>query len=160
MTLEQKFDALAAYVLADSPEQKEATRKALNAIMHSTATPAITGTADIEDVIHQFLMEIGAKPALIGYKMVVWAIQKAIENPELIDSLYHGFYPLIALKFDTTPSRAERAIRHVIEEIWSIGNPVTLTNYFGFSITSNSGKPTNGNFLARSAIIVRSRLKK
>lgn len=160
MTLEQKFNALAAYVLAEGEEQKKITRKALNAAVRSTMAHAISGTTDIEDVIHQYLMEIGAKPALVGYKMVVYAIQKVIEKPELIDSIFYGFYPLIAKEFDTTPSRAERAIRHLIEEAWKMGDPETLNNYFGYSINSNSGKPTNGNFLARSAIIVRSRLKK
>ena len=112
MTLEQKFNSLAAYVLAEGDEQKEITRKALNAAMRE---PEIIGTTDIEDVIHQYLMEMAANPALMGYKYVVYGIQLVIENPSLIDNITCGLYPLIARKFDTSPTRAERAIRHSIE---------------------------------------------
>lgn len=157
MTLEQKFNSLAAYVLAEGDEQKEITRKALNAAMRE---PEIIGTTDIEDVIHQYLMEMAANPALMGYKYVVYGIQLVIENPSLIDNITCGLYPLIARKFDTSPTRAERAIRHSIEYMWENGDLDTLISYFGYTAKSESGKPTNSNFMARSALIVKSRLKK
>ena len=157
MTLEQKFNSLAAYVLAEGDEQKEITRKALNAAMRE---PEIIGTTGIEDVIHQYLMEMAANPALMGYKYVVYGIQLVIENPSLIDNITCGLYPLIARKFDTSPTRAERAIRHSIECMWENGDLDTLISYFGYTTKSESGKPTNSNFMARSALIVKSRLKK
>ena len=155
MTMEQKFNALAAYVLAEGEEQKETTRKALNAVMR---VPVITGTTEIEDLIHQFLMEIGADPALMGYKFVVYGIQQIIENEYLIDNITYGFYPMVAAKFDTSAARVERAIRHLIERIWENGHTESLQNY-GFSVRLSSDKPTNSSFMARAALVVRSRMK-
>lgn len=157
MTMEQKFNALATYVLADNPVQKEVARKILSSAMQEPTTDS-NATTDIEDVIHNYLMELGADPSLLGYKYVVFGIQSIVERPNLIDNLSYGFYPLIAAKFDTTPARAERAIRHVIETIWETGKMNALQN-FGYTIKVMSYKPTNGNFMARSALIVRSRLK-
>ena len=157
MTLEQKFNSLAAYVLAEGDEQKEITRKALNAAMRE---PEIIGTTDIEDIIHQYLMEMAANPALMGYKYVVYGIQQVIKNPSLIDSITYDLYPMIARKFDTSPARVERAIRHSIEYMWENGDLDTLISYFGYTAKSETGKPANSKFMARSALVVKSRLKK
>ena len=160
MTMEQKFNALAAYVLAEGDEQKEITRKALNAAMREPEIIGTTDIEDIEDIIHQYLMEMAANPALMGYKYVVYGIQQVMNNPSLIDNITSGLYPVIARKFDTSPARVERAIRHSIEYMWENGDLDTLISYFGYTAKSESGKPTNSNFMARIALIVKSRLKK
>ena len=157
MTMEQKFNALAAYVLAEDPVEKETAKKALAAAMKTTS--GIVLMQDDEAVVHEYLMEIGADPSLMGYKYVVYGIMQAALNPNFIDNLTYGFYPMIAVQFDTTASRAERSIRHVIETLWERGDPEKLIEYFGYSVSSKTGKPTNGHFIARSVIIVKSRLK-
>ena len=43
-------------------------------------------------------------------------------------------YPGIAERFNTTPSRVERAIRHAIEVAWSRGRIETINKYFGYTI--------------------------
>ena len=60
-------------------------------------------------------------------------------------------YPEIAKFFKTTPSRVERAIRHAIEVAWDRGNIEILNSYFGYTIDSNKGKPTNSEFIAMIA---------
>ena len=57
-------------------------------------------------------------------------------------------YPDIARKYQTTPSRVERAIRHAIEVAWNRGNTETLNNMFGYTINTGKGKPTNSEFIA------------
>ena len=60
-------------------------------------------------------------------------------------------YPTVAKKFSTTASRVERAIRHAIEVAWDRGDLDTLQKYFGFTVNSTKGKPTNSEFIAMIA---------
>lgn len=45
----------------------------------------------------------------------------------------------------------ERAIRHAIEVAWDRGNVEVLEQYFGYTINSSRGKPTNSEFIAMIA---------
>lgn len=161
MTMEQKFNALAAYVLAEGEEQKETTRKALAAVMKTENNHVSSNDSRTEDAIHQFLMDLGAQPHLLGYKYAAYGIFLAVNRPEVIDNITGtgGFYHTVAAKFGTTASRVERAIRHLIEMIWLNGNPDNLISYFGLSIKNDKGKPTNAHFISRCALVIRSRLR-
>ena len=57
-------------------------------------------------------------------------------------------YPTVARMYETTPSRVERAIRHAIEIAWDRGDVDTLNSYFGYTIHTSRGKPTNSEFVA------------
>lgn len=157
MTMEQKFNALAAYVLAVDPAAKEAAKKALTAAMRPVT--ATEPSYDDEMAVHQYLLELGAPPSLLGYKYAVYGIAQAILHPEFTDSMICKFYPMIAMRFDTTPSRVDRSIRHLVEVAWDRCDCETLERYFGNTISAEKGKPTNGHFISQSAIIVKSRLK-
>lgn len=161
MTMEQKFDALAAFVLAEESDAKETARKALAAAMKTETNCVSSNDSKTEDAIHQFLMELGAQPHLLGYRYAVYGITLAVNRPEVIDNITGtgGFYQTIAAKFDTTASRVERAIRHLIETIWMNGDPDALISFFGLSIKSDKGQPTNAHFIARCALVIRSRLR-
>ena len=54
----------------------------------------------------------------------------------------------MAKKYATTPSRVERAIRHAIEIAWDRGNVDTLNSFFGYTVDTSKGKPTNSEFIA------------
>ncbi len=60
-------------------------------------------------------------------------------------------YPMIAEKYNTTPSRVERAIRHAIELAWDRGNVDLMNKVFGYTIDVERGKPTNSEFIAMVA---------
>ena len=83
-----------------------------------------------------------------------------IEDENLINKITFRLYPEVAAKFDTTASRVERAIRHLIENIWLRGDEQVLFKYFRNSISPEKGKPTNGEFIARIANIVRLQLSR
>jgi two-component system response regulator (stage 0 sporulation protein A) len=70
---------------------------------------------------------------------------------ELLSGITKELYPGIAQKFNTTPSRVERAIRHAIEVAWSRGRIDTINKLFGYTIHDEKGKPTNGEFIAMVA---------
>ena len=74
-----------------------------------------------------------------------------IEDMELLGAVTKELYPSIASKFNTTPSRVERAIRHAIEVAWTRGKVDTIDKIFGYTVNTNKGKPTNSEFIAMVA---------
>lgn len=76
-----------------------------------------------------------------------------------INTITFGLYPQIAAKFDTTASRVERGIRHLIEVTWTRADMDIFCGYFGNTVSPDRGKPTNGEFIARIANVVRQRMR-
>jgi two-component system response regulator (stage 0 sporulation protein A) len=74
-----------------------------------------------------------------------------VKDMDLLGGITKELYPMIAEKFNTTPSRVERAIRHAIEVAWNRGRVETINKIFGYTIHDEKGKPTNGEFIAMIA---------
>ena len=106
---------------------------------------------DVTDMIH----EIGVPAHIKGYQYLREAIMMSVEDPAMISSITKILYPTIAKRFQTTPSRVERAIRHAIEVAWSRGRMETLDAMFGYTIDTGKGKPTNSEFIALIADRIR-----
>ena len=106
---------------------------------------------DVTDMIH----EIGVPAHIKGYQYLREAIMMSVEDPVMISSITKILYPTIAKRFQTTPSRVERAIRHAIEVAWSRGRMETLDAMFGYTIDTGKGKPTNSEFIALIADRIR-----
>ena len=106
---------------------------------------------DVTDMIH----EIGVPAHIKGYQYLRDAIMMSVEDPGMISSITKILYPTIAKRFQTTPSRVERAIRHAIEVAWSRGRMETLDALFGYTIDTGKGKPTNSEFIALIADKIR-----
>ena len=60
-------------------------------------------------------------------------------------------YPEVAIKYDTTVSRVERAIRHAIEVSWLRGDWDMMEEIFGHSVDIDRAKPTNSEFIVTIA---------
>lgn len=103
--------------------------------------------ARITSIIH----EIGVPAHIKGYLYLREAIGMVVENMELLSAVTKELYPSIADKFNTTPSRVERAIRHAIEVAWSRGRVDTINSLFGYTVHTDKGKPTNSEFIAMVA---------
>ena len=71
-----------------------------------------------------------------------------VNDSEIMNSVTKLLYPTVAKKYNTTPSRVERAIRHAIEVAWDRGDVDVLSSYFGYTIQNTRGKPTNSEFIA------------
>lgn len=106
---------------------------------------------DVTDMIH----EIGVPAHIKGYQYLREAIMMSVEDQSMISSITKILYPTIAKRFQTTPSRVERAIRHAIEVAWSRGRMETLDSLFGYTIDTGKGKPTNSEFIALIADKIR-----
>lgn len=105
----------------------------------------------LESVVTDILHEIGVPAHIKGYQYLREAIIMTINNMDAINSVTKVLYPEVAKKFDTTPSRVERAIRHAIEVAWDRGDIETLQKFFGYTVSNVKGKPTNSEFIAMIA---------
>lgn len=110
-----------------------------------------TDQIDLDSEITILLHEIGVPAHVRGYQYIREAITLAYNDLEILNSITKGLYPTIAIKFKTTSSRVERAIRHAIEIAWVRGNIETITNIFSYTISYNKAKPTNSEFIAMIA---------
>lgn len=107
-----------------------------------------TGARDLEKDVTDMIHEIGVPAHIKGYQYLREAIMMSVQDMEMLNSITKLLYPSIANKYQTTPSRVERAIRHAIEVAWSRGRMETLDALFGYTINTGKGKPTNSEFIA------------
>lgn len=98
--------------------------------------------------ITETIQRVGIPAHIKGYHYIRTAITMMTDDMELAHSVTKILYPAVAKKFDTTPQRVERAIRHAIEVAWNRGDPAVLNEMFGYTIDSERGKPTNSEFIA------------
>lgn len=110
---------------------------------------------DLEQDVTNMIHEIGVPAHIKGYQYLREAIMLSVEDTSLISSITKILYPTIAKRFQTTPSRVERAIRHAIEVAWSRGRMETLDALFGYTVDTGKGKPTNSEFIALIADRIR-----
>ena len=105
----------------------------------------------VTEVIH----EVGVPAHIKGYQYVREAIVIAVQDMEVINAVTKVLYPEVAKRYNTTPSRVERAVRHAIEVAWDRGDLETLQRYFGYTVSNTKGKPTNSEFIAMIADKIR-----
>ena len=153
--LELQVDTLMRLCTAETPSEAELARQTLRQLM---SHPQLT-KQDPEYLVRQILLEMGTPDHLVGHPYVVEAVLMAVENRYYINNITFGLYPQIAAKFDTTASRVERGIRHLIEVTWTRGDMDILCGFFGNTVSPDRGKPTNGEFIARLANIVQQQLR-
>lgn len=103
---------------------------------------------NLEAAVTEIIHEIGVPAHIKGYQYLRRAIMMTVESPELINSITKELYPSVAKAFGTTSSRVERAIRHAIEVAWDRGDVDVINSYFGYTVQSARGKPTNSEFIA------------
>jgi two-component system response regulator (stage 0 sporulation protein A) len=156
-TLEMKVDALMRLCTAEEEGDRDRIRTEVRELLKNQRK--YCPIPDPEYLIRELLLELGAPDHLVGHPYTVQAILLVVQDRTYIDSITFGLYPQLAVMFDTTASRVERAIRHLIEVTWARGDWDTLNRYFGNTVSAEKGKPTNGEFIARTANIVRQRLR-
>ena len=107
--------------------------------------------ADLETVVTDIIHEIGVPAHIKGYQYLREAIILTINDLDMINAVTKVLYPEVAKRFNTTPSRVERAIRHAIEVAWDRGDVEVLQKFFGYTVSGIKGKPTNSEFIAMIA---------
>ena len=155
--LETKINALMRLATAETVEER--TEAKLEILRLQKNGDSMVRQSDPEAIIRQILLELGAPDHLIGHPYLVQAVLLVMDDQLYINNIVFGLYPKLAAQFNTTASRVERAIRHVIEVTWSRGDVDVLMRYFGNTVSAEKGKPTNGEFVARLANVVKLRMK-
>ena len=154
--LELQVEALMKLCTAtDEAVRKEAREEIAFLLQKKPVAPA----ADPEARLRQILLELGAPDHLLGHDYVVEGILMVANDRTYINNITFGLYPQLAARFDTTASRVERAIRHLVEVTWMRGDIDVLAKYFGNTVSMDKGKPTNGEFIARLANVIRKERK-
>lgn len=119
-----------------------------SAISASVGDKANSISDDMEIVVTDIIHQLGVPAHIKGYHYLRTAILYSIEDKNLLDSVTKLLYPTVAGIYETTSSRVERAIRHAIEIAWDRGNVDTLNSFFGYTVDTGKGKPTNSEFIA------------
>ena len=114
---------------------------------------------NLEALVTNVIHEVGVPAHIKGYQYLREAIMMVINDIDVINQITKSLYPQIAYKYNTTPSRVERAIRHAIEVAWGRGQQEAVENIFGYTISASKGKPTNSEFIAMIADKLRLELK-
>lgn len=153
--LEKQVEALMRLCVTEEKNDREQLREELKRMLQLRQR----GGLDPEQEIRNILLELGAPDHLVGHPYVVRAILLVVGDQLYINHITFGLYPQLAVEFDTTPARVERAIRHLIEVTWVRGDIDVLDKYFGNTISASRGKPTNGEFIARIANVIKSRMR-
>lgn len=86
--------------------------------------------------IHDFLIEKGIFPNLIGFNMLVRAVE--IVKEKKIFSITKDLYPQLAKEFDTSASKVERGIRHIVS------NKLRISDYRSIGINK---RPSNSELI-------------
>lgn len=108
-------------------------------------------SSQIQMAISKLLHSLGVPSHIKGYQYIRESIYMMYSSKEMIGGITKEIYPEIALRFDTTASRVERAIRHAIEVSWARGDYELMEEIFGHSVDYDRAKPTNSEFIATLA---------
>lgn len=102
----------------------------------------------LEEKISKIFINVGIPPHIKGYTFLREGVKMAVYEPDIINNITKKLYPKISEKFETTPSKVERAIRHAIEVAWNRGRIDSINNILGVRAYVGAEKPTNGEFIA------------
>ena len=117
-------------------------------LMGQSIPDASVHTDGLQEYTSRVLNDIGMPHHVKGYRYARFALMLVVKDRSLLEAMTKALYPGVAKEFDTTPSRVERAIRHAIEVTWDRGDLDTLQRYFGFTVRSDKGRPTNSEFFS------------
>ena len=153
------FESGAAYYMVKPVTNQAVLEKIKSSVKREQKRVAAGVKVDLEALVTKVIHDVGVPAHIKGYRYLRDSIMMTVNNMEIINSITKLLYPTVAKLYNTTPSRVERAIRHAIEVAWDRGDPEILNHYFGYTIASGKGKPTNSEFIAMIADNLRIEMK-
>lgn len=157
--ISEMYNLGADYIISKNTDINDIVNRCLMIVRASQKKEEVS-YQDTEEVITSALCAIGIPASLKGYSILRVSIDMTMKNPDIIHSVTKKLYPEVAMRFNTTPNRAERNIRNAIEISWTRGNKQALTQIFGTSLDFSKPKPTNSEFIAMLADKLRLYIKK
>ena len=152
----QELTRMGAWYFIPKPAHMDSL---LDRIRQATHDSSVLSLPTLEAEVTAILHEVGVPAHIKGYQYVREAIIIVVQNMDAINAVTKVLYPEVAKRFNTTPSRVERAIRHAIEVAWDRGDLDTLQRFFGYTVSNTKGKPTNSEFIALIADRLQLQLK-
>lgn len=114
---------------------------------------------ELERYITDIMLDVGVPAHLKGYHYLRDAILLSGRDMEVVSSVTKLLYPTVAKRFKTTNQKVESAIRNAIEVSWERGNTETFEKMFGYSAQEGRTRPTNSEYIARIADMIRLDIK-
>ena len=151
--LQRSFAKGAGYVML-KPVEPEFLYRRMRDLLETCVNERDIGFAppsavkSLDEKITSVFLSVGIPAHIKGYHFLREAIRMVYYKPELISKITKELYPGIAKRFNTTPSKVERAIRHAIEVSWTRGKIENINKLIGFNVYGKNDKPTNGEFVA------------
>ena len=133
------------------PLDEKVLEKRIIDIINPEGEDSESKDSKVEIEISKLLHSLGIPSHIRGYQYIRESVYMMYENPDMLGGITKSIYPEIAIRFDTTASRVERAIRHAIEVSWSRGDYEIMEELFGHSVDYDRSKPTNSEFIATLA---------
>ncbi len=104
-------------------------------------------SADIEAYISKILIDIGISPHINGYMYIKDCVIQLNELNTSGVSITKYLYPKLAEKYNSSPSRIERSIRHALDVAWQKNKTINNQNSLNY-IFHGKKKPTNLQFIS------------
>lgn len=105
----------------------------------------------LESKITNIMHLVGIPAKLKGYQYIRESVIISINNGNISNKITKDIYPEVAKKFNTTPTRVERAIRHALEISWKNDRESISNLLFGNPFMFQEKRPTNSEFIASIA---------
>ena len=110
---------------------------------------------EVQRAARELLSDLGMPAHIDGYRYCVSALRLLIEKPSYLSALTKELFPAVAELHDSEWSKVSRSIRHAVECVWDRGNYDMLSRHWGNSVKPYTGRPTNREFLAKCAELLR-----
>lgn len=105
-------------------------------------------TQTTAEKISTLLIQLGVPANLNGYRYICAAVLEYSGKMHSNVKITKDIYPSVAKKYDSTPQRVERSIRHAVGVAFERGDIKLIQSIFGYTVNANKGKPTNSEFIA------------
>lgn len=152
LNLETRFKKLGATITLDKNVDFATLASTICELLKNDTRNAFKVDISSEKMMDEKLAHIfissGIPPHIKGYQFLREAVKQSVRTPEIINNITKELYPTVAEKFNTSPSKVERAIRHAIEVAWSRGKIDNLNTLYGIKVFAKGEKPTNGELIA------------
>lgn len=106
-----------------------------------------------ENKLSDILLKIGIPRHLVGYSYIIKAVLLYESNTKL--RIVKDIYNSIAEEFNSSIPCIERGIRVAIECAFQRGDPDVLDEMFGKTVSYSKDRPTNLEFIARCAELLK-----
>lgn len=120
-------------------------------------SPAKSSAKDMDHMVTMILREMGIPANIKGYPYLRKAIIITASDMSIIGAVTKLLYPDVAKCYQTNALCVEHAIRRAIEVAWERADSKVLKKYLGDSMVANRKKPTNSEFIATIAEMLRMR---